>query len=57
MRVTQVNISDSPIMQIPILGEVQPCLQAAAFHYGEKYMAKTVVAVLNICNISTALVS
>ena len=40
-----VNISGNPNMQIPIFGEPQPCLQAAAFRG-----AHTVVAMLNICN-------
>jgi hypothetical protein len=45
-----VNISGpapgAPMMQVPIKGEHQPCLQAAAF----RRKSEAVFAVLNICN-------
>eukprot|EP01048_Picozoa_sp_COSAG05_P034226 COSAG05_NODE_14181_length_405_cov_0.830065_1_plen_121_part_01 len=42
-----------PMLQVPILGEQQPCLQAAAFLRGGKQPSsdgEAVIAVLNICN-------
>ena len=36
-------------MQLPILGEKQPCLQAAAFR-AKAPASQAVIAVLNICN-------
>ena len=44
-----VNITGhAPLMQLPILGEQQPCLQAAVFR--GKRPDEAVIAVLNICN-------
>ena len=42
-----VNTTGAPQLQEKILGETEPCLQAAAFGAPEKANA---VAVLNICN-------
>lgn len=40
------NISGGPAMQFPILGQEQPCLQAAGFTGNNSVM----IALLNICN-------
>ena len=40
---------NAPLMPLPILGERQPCLQAAAFR-GRKPTGEAVIALLNICN-------
>ena len=41
-------VGHAPLLQMDILGEQQPCLQAAAFR-GKK-SAEAVLAILNICN-------
>ena len=40
-----VNISQGPALQFQIMGEAQPCLQAAAFAGGNGMT----IAILNIC--------
>ena len=41
-------VGHAPLLQMKILGEQQPCLQAAAFR--GKQPAEAVLAILNICN-------
>jgi hypothetical protein len=42
-----VRVTDSPMAPLPILGEDQPCVQAAAFSQADGSVA---LALLNICN-------
>lgn len=49
-----VNVSNSPLTAVEVLGERQPCVQAAAFTSATA-LDTVAVAVLNICNTSIAI--